>query len=344
MATDRADRQSDGSSSDRSRRHGSRRRRRIRGHGHIGFERGRPDDRDDFRGNRRRRRRGRGGPGVREPREYQGSYEPVPEGDLETREGLLDILPEGYGFLRTDGYLPGDRDVYVSAGQVRKFGLRKADLVVGPVRPARAQEKFPALIRIDSVNGMTADEGMRRPTFRAPHPALPGSAVAARGRGEGQRSPHPDRRPDRTDRQGPARPDRVPAQSRQDHGAPGDRPVDHHQQPGVLPDGRAGGRTARRGHRHAAVGEGGGHLFHLRPSRRRVDPGVRTRNRAGQAPGGDGDRCRDPARLDHPSGASPQPRHSGLADESSPVVSTRPPSIPPSGSSVQPGTSKREGL
>ncbi|HEY3428570.1 MAG TPA: hypothetical protein VGK83_07895, partial [Acidimicrobiia bacterium] len=94
-------------------------------------------DRDDFRGNRRRRRRrgggsqgGQGGQGSRDTRDYQ--YEQIPEGDLEVREGFLDILPEGYGFLRVTGYLPGDRDVYVSAGQVRKFGLRKADLVAGP--------------------------------------------------------------------------------------------------------------------------------------------------------------------------------------------------------------------
>jgi transcription termination factor Rho len=147
---------------------------------------GGPDDRDDFRGNRRRRRRGRGGgPGGREPREYQGTYEPVAEGDLETREGLLDILPEGYGFLRTEGYLPGDRDVYVSAGQVRKFGLRKADLVVGPVRPARAQEKFPALIRIDSVNGMTTDEAMRRPRFEHLTPLFPDQRLRLEVEGKG---------------------------------------------------------------------------------------------------------------------------------------------------------------
>ena len=78
----------------------------------------------------------------------------IPEGELEIRQGILDILPEGYGFLRVTSYLPGDRDVYVSASQVRKFGLRRGDLVEGPIRPPRSQEKFPALIRIDSVNGM----------------------------------------------------------------------------------------------------------------------------------------------------------------------------------------------
>jgi transcription termination factor Rho len=129
-------------------------------------------DRDDFRGNRRRRRRrggGQGGP--REPRDYQ--YEQIPEGELEVREGYLDILPEGYGFLRVTGYLPGDRDVYVSAGQVRKFGLRKADLVAGPIRPARAQEKFPALIRIDTVNGMSSEDASRRPRFEQLTPLFP---------------------------------------------------------------------------------------------------------------------------------------------------------------------------
>jgi transcription termination factor Rho len=131
-----------------------------------GFE----GDRDDFRGNRRRRRR-RGGQGG--PRQEYGGYEPIPEGDLEVREGYLDILPEGYGFLRVTSYLAGERDVYVSAGQVRKFGLRKADLVAGPIRPARAQEKFPALIRIDSVNGMTSEEAMRRPKFEHLTPLFP---------------------------------------------------------------------------------------------------------------------------------------------------------------------------
>jgi transcription termination factor Rho len=122
---------------------------------------------DDFRGNRRKRRR-RSGPGGRE---Y--STEQIPEGELEVRQGLLDILPEGYGFLRCNGYLPGDKDVYVSASQVRKFGLRKGDQVAGPIRPARAQEKFPALIRIDTVNGMTSEDAFRRPRFDTLTPLFP---------------------------------------------------------------------------------------------------------------------------------------------------------------------------
>jgi transcription termination factor Rho len=125
------------------------------------------DDRDDFRGNRRRRRSRRGG------RDRDMPYEQIPEGELEVRQGLLDILPEGYGFLRCTGYLPGEKDVYVPAGIIRRFGLRKADLVSGPLRPARAQEKFPALVRVDSVNGMTSDEAMLRPRFESLTPLFP---------------------------------------------------------------------------------------------------------------------------------------------------------------------------
>jgi transcription termination factor Rho len=97
----------------------------------------------------------------------------IPEGDLEVREGLLDILPEGYGFLRVNGYKAGDKDVYVSANQVRKFRLRKGDVVSGPIRPPRTKEKFPAVVRIDKVNGMDPDDAMNRPKFESLTPLFP---------------------------------------------------------------------------------------------------------------------------------------------------------------------------
>ncbi len=125
----------------------------------------RDDDGDGQSRRRKRRRRGGGSGGGNQP-DYN-------EADLEVREGILDILPEGYGFLRVTGYVPGERDVYVSANQVRKFGLRKGDQVSGPVRPARAQEKFPALTRLNHVNGMTPDEARGRPKFGALTPLFP---------------------------------------------------------------------------------------------------------------------------------------------------------------------------
>jgi transcription termination factor Rho len=121
---------------------------------------------DEFRpgGSRQRRRRRGGG---------QRDDEFIPEEELEVREGLLDILPEGYGFLRVTGYLPGEKDVYVSANQVRKFRLRKGDIVSGPIRPPRSKEKFPAVVRIDKVNGVSADEAMKRPKFESLTPLFP---------------------------------------------------------------------------------------------------------------------------------------------------------------------------
>ena len=110
---------------------------------------------------RRRRRRGR------------GQQEPIDESELEVREGILDILPEGYGFLRCTGYLPGEKDVYVSANQVRKNRLRKGDIVSGPIRPARAQEKFPALVRAVKVNGIDPEEAKKRSQFANLTPLFP---------------------------------------------------------------------------------------------------------------------------------------------------------------------------
>ena len=96
-----------------------------------------------------------------------------PGGPPEVREGALDILPEGYGFLRCGGYLPGEKDVYVSAGQIRKFALRKGDVLSGPIRPPRNQEKFPALTRIQKNNGMSPEEARKRPKFADLTPLFP---------------------------------------------------------------------------------------------------------------------------------------------------------------------------
>ena len=133
------------------------------------------DERQSFgEGNRRgrRRRRGRGGqdqPGEARPGEYQG--EPIPV------RGLLDLRPEGYGFLRGDGYLPAQKDVYVSASQVRRFALRKGDFVTGTSRPQASNEKYPALLRVDDINGMTPDDARARPRFEDLTPLFPDSKL-----------------------------------------------------------------------------------------------------------------------------------------------------------------------
>ncbi len=130
-------------------------------------------EREDGQGNRnrnrKRRRRGSSGSGGGGGQQHDD----IPESEMETREGLLDVLPEGFGFMRCTGYTPGEKDVYVSASQIRKFGLRRGDKVVGPVRPPRSQEKFAALTRIVSVNDMSIEEARNRPKFEKLTPLFP---------------------------------------------------------------------------------------------------------------------------------------------------------------------------
>jgi transcription termination factor Rho len=129
-------------------------------------------------GNRRgRRRRGRertpsGGSGGE--RELQGGgQESQYSGELIPVSGLLDLRDEGYGFLRAEGYLPSSKDVYISISQARRFAMRRGDFVEGACRPAASNEKFPALIRIDSVSGLAPDEARNRPRFEDLTPLFP---------------------------------------------------------------------------------------------------------------------------------------------------------------------------
>jgi transcription termination factor Rho len=87
--------------------------------------------------------------------------------------GLLDLLPEGYGFLRTSGYLPGENDVYVGMSMIRRNALRKGDWITGQVRPSRENEKFAALQRIDTVNDRAPEELDDRPKFSDLTPVYP---------------------------------------------------------------------------------------------------------------------------------------------------------------------------
>ncbi len=139
----------------------------------------RRDNRDrDGRG--RRRGRGRSGGRERNDRTDRG----LPRDDVliaeaegsvegEVRTGILDVLPEGYGFLRTNGYLPGSNDVYVSLSQVRRFALRRGDEITGQVRIPKEGEKYHALLRIDTVAGLDPETARQRPKFENLTPLFP---------------------------------------------------------------------------------------------------------------------------------------------------------------------------
>ena len=94
------------------------------------------------------------------------------EGFIEVA-GILDIMPDGYGFLRTQGYLPSESDAYVGLSMIRRNGLRKGDMVCGQTRPARENEKYAAIQKLISVNGKVPEESSHRPKFSDLTPVYP---------------------------------------------------------------------------------------------------------------------------------------------------------------------------
>ena len=96
---------------------------------------------------------------------------------LDYATGILDIVDEGYGFMRRHGLLPSHEDVYVSSSQVRRFGLRVGDRVSGAVRAPREQEKYWGLLRVDSVNGVDIETARRRPVFNDLTPVHPDELI-----------------------------------------------------------------------------------------------------------------------------------------------------------------------
>jgi transcription termination factor Rho len=92
---------------------------------------------------------------------------------LELRGGILEIMSEGIGFLRSGHYQPGPYDVYVSQSQIRRYNLRNGDLVIGHVRPPRESEKHYGLLKVESVNGIDPEDAKRRPAFEQLTPIFP---------------------------------------------------------------------------------------------------------------------------------------------------------------------------
>ena len=103
--------------------------------------------------------------------------------------GILEVMPDGYGFIRCANYMPGENDVYVAPSQIRRFGLKTGDILVGNKRTRSPQEKFRALLYIKTINGYTTEEAMKRCNFEKMTPIfpderirleVPGSSIATR--------------------------------------------------------------------------------------------------------------------------------------------------------------------
>ncbi len=137
--------------------------------------------------------------GGRDDRRVQPYYEPRPEhlpqqeyvrSDSDVvvqKKGVLEVLPDGYGFLRSPeyNYLPGREDIYVSPSQIKRFSLRLGDTVVGDVRPPKERERFFAMIQVNKVNGHPPGDLAQRPTFEYLTPLYPESQLRLETRPHG---------------------------------------------------------------------------------------------------------------------------------------------------------------
>ena len=137
-------------------------------------------DADGEGGGRRRRRRGRDRGGER----FEARTDEPWSGEPIEVSGVLDLRDEGYGFIRVNGYLPTRDDVYVSVKQTRQFSLRRGDVITGTSRPAARNEKNPALLRIDSVNGGAPDVARDRRRFDDLTPLFPDERLTLSTRDE----------------------------------------------------------------------------------------------------------------------------------------------------------------
>ncbi len=182
-------------------------------------------------------------------------------------EGTIEVLPDGFGFLRSlqANYLAGPDDIYVSPNQVRKFGLRTGDTVEGEIRAPKDGERYFALTKLSSVNFDDPEAVRHRVNFDNLTPLYPdeklsldtldptvkdkSARVIDHRLAAGQRPAHADRRS---------------APRRQDGDAAEHRQGDHRQSPRGVPAGAAHRRAPRGSHRHAAQREGRGRLLHLR--------------------------------------------------------------------------------
>ena len=91
--------------------------------------------------------------------------------------GILEVMADGYGFIRCENYLPGENDVYVAPSQIRRFGLKTGDIITGNTRIKTGGEKFSALLFVKSINGLTPAESAKRYNFEDMTPIFPNERI-----------------------------------------------------------------------------------------------------------------------------------------------------------------------
>lgn len=118
--------------------------------------------------------------GEAEEKETAQESAPLARDELDSgiaANGILEVMPDGYGFIRCENYLPGEKDVYVSPSQIRKFNLKTGDIVSGNTRIKTQQEKFSALLYVNSINGFHPSHAQRRKNFEDLTPIFPNQRI-----------------------------------------------------------------------------------------------------------------------------------------------------------------------
>ncbi len=179
-------------------------------------------------------------------------------------EGVLEILPDGYGFLRSPdyNYLPGPDDIYVSPSQIRKFDLKTGDTISGNVRPPHEGEKYFALVKIEAINFESPEETRNKILFDNLTPLYPEERIRMETVHENTSGRVMDLLTPIG--KGTTRADRGTAAYRQDDAAAVDRELNHDQSSRGCADCAADRRASGRGNGYAALGEGRGHQLDLR--------------------------------------------------------------------------------
>ncbi len=114
-------------------------------------------------------------PGTQSPEEEAQALKELDSG--QEASGILEVMPDGYGFIRCENYLPGENDVYVAPSQIRRFMLKTGDILCGNKRVKTQQEKFSALLFVKSINGYTPEESAKRKNFENMTPIFPDERI-----------------------------------------------------------------------------------------------------------------------------------------------------------------------
>ena len=109
--------------------------------------------------------------------QYHVPAEAVQLDSGEKADGILEVLPDGYGFIRCENYLPGENDIYVSPSQIRRFNLKTGDILVGKTKRNNPTDKFGALMQLDTVNGFAVEEAAKRKNFEDLTPIFPNQRI-----------------------------------------------------------------------------------------------------------------------------------------------------------------------